>query len=64
MTIPWGNHSPAPHFRPIRPPHIAKYSSEACLTEPGALDATAKDGTVGAKMAQERQITDPGYTIF
>jgi len=33
-----GNRSPAPHFRPIRPPHIADYSSAACLNEPGALD--------------------------
>jgi len=29
---------PAPHFRPIRPPYRANSSSEACLTEPGALE--------------------------
>ncbi len=27
-------------------PHIANFSSEACLNEPGALYATAKDGLV------------------
>jgi hypothetical protein len=39
------NRSPAPHFRPIRPPYIANYRnlpmvprSETCLNEPGALD--------------------------
>jgi len=32
------NRSPAPHLRPIRPPHIANYSSEACFNEPEALD--------------------------
>ncbi len=36
------NRSPTPHFRPIRPPHIANYSSEACLNEPGALDERLK----------------------
>ncbi len=33
-----GNRSPAPLFRPTKPPRIANYSSEACLNEPGALD--------------------------
>ncbi len=34
-----GNRSPAPHFRPIRPPPgIANYSQETSLNEPGALD--------------------------
>ncbi|MCP3887916.1 MAG: hypothetical protein GY702_03455, partial [Desulfobulbaceae bacterium] len=32
------NRSPAPHFRPIRPPGIANYSQETSLNEPGALD--------------------------
>ncbi len=32
------NRSPAPHFRPIRPPGIANYSQEISLNEPGALD--------------------------
>ncbi len=31
------NRSPALHFRPIRPIHIANYSSQACLNETGAL---------------------------
>ncbi|MCP3889470.1 MAG: hypothetical protein GY702_11460 [Desulfobulbaceae bacterium] len=32
------NRSPAPHFRPIRPPGIANYSQKTSLNEPGALD--------------------------
>jgi hypothetical protein len=53
------NRSPAPHFRRIRPPHSADYSSEACLKEPGPLDndghgwpsvAGAKDGTGATRL--------------
>jgi len=32
-----GNYSVAPHLRPIRPSHIASYSSVACLNESAAL---------------------------
>ena len=37
-SLKYCNHSPAPHFRPIRPPHIVNYRSLACLNEPEALD--------------------------
>jgi hypothetical protein len=40
------NRSPAPHFRPIKPPRIANYSSEACLNEPGALDERLQIGVM------------------
>ncbi len=32
------NRSPAPHFRPTKPPGIANYSPETSLNESGALD--------------------------
>jgi len=35
---------PAPHFRPIRPPLIADYRSEACLNEPGPLQNAYRSG--------------------
>ncbi len=51
----FGNRSPAPHFRPIRPPGIANYSQEISLNEPGALDERLRETHRGAG---QRKILD------
>ncbi len=52
LNLIFGNRSPAPHFRPIRPPGIANYSQETNLNEPGALDERLRflKQSLGGKM--------------
>jgi hypothetical protein len=51
---------PAPHFRPIRHPHIANYSSEAGLNEPRAFMPVCPSGTGNRVYFQVTQSSDVG----